>query len=216
MRKGWQRDCFSCRQSRKNNRPKSSKVILYVSISQIILAKCTEVLVITVNSFIVSTRLFLVERHILIQNMYANKILLHKSHSPISFCSLCTVWELIIQRTCTYLYLWIQILPRKKGIVHNSCGYYKNVFFPGSISSSVPRPSHCRGITITLRHTTLRKTPLDEWSDRRRDLYLTTQNPHMLKNTMPPAGFKSIFPASQLPQTHALDLVATGIDVCGN
>jgi hypothetical protein len=33
-----------------------------------------------------------------------------------------------------------------------------------------------QGFTITLRHTTLGRTPLDEWSARRRDLYLTTHN----------------------------------------
>jgi len=32
----------------------------------------------------------------------------------------------------------------------------------------------CRGCTNTLRHTTLGRTPLYEWSARRRDLYLTT------------------------------------------
>jgi hypothetical protein len=37
-------------------------------------------------------------------------------------------------------------------------------------SPSAPRPHHCRGFTITLRHTTLGRTPLDEWSARRRDL----------------------------------------------
>ena len=31
---------------------------------------------------------------------------------------------------------------------------------------------------ITLRHTTLGRTLLDEWSARRRDLYLTTRNTH--------------------------------------
>jgi hypothetical protein len=33
-----------------------------------------------------------------------------------------------------------------------------------------------RGFTITLRHTTLGRTPLDEGPARRRDLYLTTHN----------------------------------------
>jgi len=28
------------------------------------------------------------------------------------------------------------------------------------------------GFAITLRHTTVGRTPLDEWSGRRRDLYL--------------------------------------------
>jgi len=35
---------------------------------------------------------------------------------------------------------------------------------------------HCSGVTITLRHTTLGRTPLDEWSARRRDLYLIIHN----------------------------------------
>ena len=35
-----------------------------------------------------------------------------------------------------------------------------------------------RGFTITLRHITIFRIPLDEWSDRRRDLYLTTHNTH--------------------------------------
>jgi cellulose synthase/poly-beta-1,6-N-acetylglucosamine synthase-like glycosyltransferase len=34
-----------------------------------------------------------------------------------------------------------------------------------------PEPPHCRGFTITLRHLTRGRNPLDEWSARRRDLY---------------------------------------------
>jgi hypothetical protein len=40
---------------------------------------------------------------------------------------------------------------------------------------SGPGP-HYRGFAITLRHTTFGRTPLDEWSARRRDVYLTTHN----------------------------------------
>jgi len=43
-------------------------------------------------------------------------------------------------------------------------------------SRSGPRPPHYRGFMITLRHTTVSRTPLDEWSARRRDLYMTTHN----------------------------------------
>jgi hypothetical protein len=43
---------------------------------------------------------------------------------------------------------------------------------------SGPRRSHYRGFTITLRHTTVGRTPLDEWATRRRDIYLTTHNTH--------------------------------------
>ena len=43
---------------------------------------------------------------------------------------------------------------------------------------SGPRPPHCRGFTITLRHTTVGRIPLDERSARRRNLYLTTHDTH--------------------------------------
>ena len=41
-----------------------------------------------------------------------------------------------------------------------------------------PRLPHYRGFTITPRHNTIGRTPLNEWSVRRRDLYLTTHNTH--------------------------------------
>ena len=76
---------------------------------------------------------------------------------------------------------------------------------------SVPGPPHCRGLTITLRHSTLGRTPLDEWSVRCRDLYLTTQRTHNSQTSMPPAGFESTVSASEWSQTHALDRAVTGI-----
>ena len=42
-------------------------------------------------------------------------------------------------------------------------------FLHGATAHSGPRPPHYRGFTITLRHTTLGRTPLDQWSARRRD-----------------------------------------------
>jgi hypothetical protein len=39
-------------------------------------------------------------------------------------------------------------------------------------------PPRYRGFTITLENTTLTRTPLDEWSARRTDLYLTTHINH--------------------------------------
>jgi hypothetical protein len=68
-----------------------------------------------------------------------------------------------------------------------------------------------RGFTITLRHTTLGRTPLDEWPARCRDLYLTTHNTHKRQTSMPYAGFEPTIPVSERPQTHALDRAATGI-----
>ena len=77
---------------------------------------------------------------------------------------------------------------------------------------SGPRPPpHYRGFMVTLRHTTLGRTPLNTWSSRRRDLYLTTHNTYNRQTSTPPAGFEPTIPASERPQTHALDPAATGI-----
>ena len=86
----------------------------------------------------------------------------------------------------------------------------------GATAHIGPRPPHCRGFTITLRHTTLGRVPLDEWSARRRDLYLTTQNSQKRQTSMPAAGFELAVPASERPQTHALYLANTVIGTWEN
>jgi len=63
----------------------------------------------------------------------------------------------------------------------------------------------------SLRHTTLGRTPLNEWSARRRDLYLITHNTHNRQTIMPPVRFKPTILASERPQTHASDRAAIGI-----
>ena len=76
----------------------------------------------------------------------------------------------------------------------------KNIFFlHGTTAALGPGPPRYLGFTITLRHTTLGRTPLDEWSARRRDLYLTTHNTHEGKTSVPPAGFEPAIPASERP-----------------
>jgi hypothetical protein len=82
-------------------------------------------------------------------------------------------------------------------------------------TSSGPGPPHCRGFTITLRHTTLGRTPLDERSTRHRDLYMTTHNTHKRQISMPPAAFEPAIPSNERPPTHALDCAATGIGTLG-
>jgi hypothetical protein len=53
-------------------------------------------------------------------------------------------------------------------------------FFCSTISPTGPGPPHYQGFTITLWHTTLSMSPLDEWSAWCRDLYLTnTQHTYM-------------------------------------
>jgi hypothetical protein len=69
-------------------------------------------------------------------------------------------------------------------------------------ATSGPRPPVCRGFMITLRHTTLGKTSLDDWSARCRNIYLTTYNTHKRQTSMPPARFEPKIPASEGPQNH--------------
>ena len=61
--------------------------------------------------------------------------------------------------------------------------------------------------------TTFGKTPLDEWSARRRDLYLTTHNTHRRQTSFLSAIFEPAIPASAWPQTHALDRATIGIGI---
>jgi len=62
----------------------------------------------------------------------------------------------------------------------------------------------------TQRRTTVGRTPLDEWSARRSDLYLTTHNTHNRQTSMPPVGFEPKISAFERPQTHFTDRAATG------
>jgi hypothetical protein len=47
-----------------------------------------------------------------------------------------------------------------------------------------------RFLDHTQRRNTVGRTPLDEWSARRRDLYLTTHDTHNRQISMPPVGFE--------------------------
>jgi len=83
-------------------------------------------------------------------------------------------------------------------------------FFPWRNSASGPGPPHYRGITITLTHSTFGRTPLDQWSARRKYLYVTAHITRKRQTYMPPARFELRVPASERPHTHVLDRVATG------
>jgi hypothetical protein len=72
--------------------------------------------------------------------------------------------------------------------------------------------SFLRFLDHTQRRATVGRTPLDEWSARRRSLYLTTHNTHNRQTSMPPAAFEPTISAGERPQTYALDRAATGTD----
>ena len=63
------------------------------------------------------------------------------------------------------------------------------------------------------RRCTVGKSPLDEWSARRKDLYLTTHNTHNRQTSTPPVGFEPTISAGERPQTYALDHAATGTGI---
>jgi hypothetical protein len=71
------------------------------------------------------------------------------------------------------------------------------------------------GVSVITHTKTHCRTPLDEWSARRRDLYLhrTTNTTYKRKReiSMPQAGFEPATPATKRTQTYALDCAATGM-----
>ena len=54
-------------------------------------------------------------------------------------------------------------------------------------------------LDYTQRRSTVGRTPLDEWSARRRDLYLTTHDTHNGQISMSPVGFEPTISAGERP-----------------
>jgi hypothetical protein len=72
-------------------------------------------------------------------------------------------------------------------------------------------PSWSFAITL-IRHTTLSRTPLGEWSVWHRGRYFVTHDTYNTQTPMPPAAsFEPTNPTSEPPQTHALDGADTEI-----
>ena len=85
-------------------------------------------------------------------------------------------------------------------------------FFLGG--PTAPQWARVSSFTKFLDHTqprsTFGRTPLDEWSARRIDLYLTTHDTYNRKTSMPPVVFEPTISAGERQQTYALDRTATG------
>ena len=92
------------------------------------------------------------------------------------------------------------------------------IFFP----PVALRPNAGHGLLIlevSRSHTAthhIGRTPLNEWSARRRDLYLTTNNTHNRQTAKPPVGFEPTILAGERPQTYALDRAAAGTGFLNN
>jgi len=71
--------------------------------------------------------------------------------------------------------------------VRQSVTYQNYFFFWGAVTQRESWPPHSWGfLDHTQRRTTVGRTPLDEWSARPRDLYLTTHNTHNSQISLPP------------------------------
>ena len=71
--------------------------------------------------------------------------------------------------------------------------------------------SFTRFLDHTQWRTTVGRNPLDEWSARRRGLYLTTHTTlTQQKKSLTSVGFEPTTSAGERPQTYALDRAATG------
>jgi hypothetical protein len=94
-------------------------------------------------------------------------------------------------------------LIRPRG--HSTAGrIFCFLWFFDPIPGQAPPPFRVFAITLIGR-TTFGRTPLGEWSGRRRDLDLATHNNHYRQTSMSPARFEPTIAASERPQTHSLD-----------
>ena len=78
-------------------------------------------------------------------------------------------------------------------------------FFFGATAPQWARASSfTRFLDHTQRRTAVGRTPLDEGSARRRDLYQTAHNTQNRQTSMPPVEFESTVSAGERPNTNAL------------
>ena len=66
----------------------------------------------------------------------------------------------------------------------------------------------------TQRRSTVGRTPLDEWSARRRDLYLTIHDTHNRQISMPPVEFEPKISAGERPAEILGSNPTEGMDIC--
>jgi hypothetical protein len=84
-------------------------------------------------------------------------------------------------------------------ILHDTC-----LFYNGTTAPSRPRPTHFGGFVISFTHSVGLFWTCDAENSTWRHTIFTTET------SMSPAGFEPAFPASDRPQTHALDRAANG------
>ena len=87
---------------------------------------------------------------------------------------------------------------------HSPRRFREGISFPrpcGNAAQRRPWPPHFWIFYITHDDAPVGRTPLDEWSARRRET--VPGNTHNKQKSQPPAVFESTIPANEGPQTHA-------------
>ena len=121
------------------------------------------------------------------------------------------IFRLYIKRALLYSCQCLKITKYRLYFLDNIYIYIYRFFCCGAATQRESWPPHSWGfLDHTQRCTTVSRTPLDERSTRRRDLYLTTHNIHSRQTSMSTVGFEPTISAGERPQTNALDRAATG------
>ena len=129
----------------------------------------------------------------------------------IKFCF--SIVTLVTRKRHTYVTLTLSALTSflRSNLLLNSLE--TKIFFPLAQQSLLGQ-----GLLIieasqshSFRHIIFSRTPLDEWSARRRDLSLKIYTIYNRQTSIPPVGFEPAIPTSERLQTYALDRAASGI-----
>jgi hypothetical protein len=124
-----------------------------------------------------------------------------------------TSWNIDGPQFCSGAGIFPSLLFLNTSPLHHSPCRPKFVVF----GAAAPPPqwardsSFMRFVDHTQRCTTVSKNLLDEWSARRRKLYLTTHNTHNRETSMQRVGSEPTISRDERPQTYAFDRAATGI-----
>jgi len=113
-----------------------------------------------------------------------------------------------ISQSSQYPFFWMWLFTSKR---HCWTYFQKKNFFTCLDCPLGARPLLLSS-AITLRHTTLCRTPLDGWSACHRDLYLRTHNAHNRKTSIFLSEFEPAISWSDRLQTHTYNRAVTGID----
>jgi hypothetical protein len=109
---------------------------------------------------------------------------------------------------CSWIYCDADSFRRSKNIICFDVSLLFFVLF--SVALQAMASSFLRFLDHTQWRITVGRTPLDEWSARRRDIYLPTHNTDNRQTSMPPVGFEPTISASERPQTYVLGPTGTG------